>query len=200
MATRIRLRRDTYANWTSVNPTLAEGEIGLVTNFADNNTRIKIGDGSTAWEDLDYFTTSQDLSGYITDAELATIQPSIKRILRQIRNGRQLLDEKLSKSRKQVVSSDHTAVLDEVYHNVASATYTDPTPVEGKGFKVLVINGTATVGGTAYATAGTIIIRRYHSGSWANYANVLGTVVPVNTPAVAGMNHNKQQKRCRADK
>jgi pimeloyl-ACP methyl ester carboxylesterase len=72
MATQITLRRDTYANWTSLNPVLAEGEIGLVTNFADNNTRIKIGDGATAWEDLDYFTTSQDLSGFVTDTELAT--------------------------------------------------------------------------------------------------------------------------------
>lgn len=65
-----------------------------------------------------------------------------------------------------VVSASQTAVLGEYYHNVASATYTDPTPSEGEGFTVLVINGTATVGGTGYSTAGTLIKRVYHSGSW----------------------------------
>ena len=34
---------------------------------------------------------------------------------------------------------------------------------------VFVRNGTATVGGTGYSTAGTIIHRIYHSGAWANY-------------------------------
>jgi hypothetical protein len=31
MAVRIQLRRDTAANWTSNNPTLREGEIGIET-------------------------------------------------------------------------------------------------------------------------------------------------------------------------
>ncbi len=77
------------------------------------------------------------------------------------------LDTKQNKST--VVSSNTTAALDGVYTNVASATYTDPSPAEGKGFVVFVRNGTATVGGTGYATAGTIINRVFHSGSWANY-------------------------------
>lgn len=68
-----------------------------------------------------------------------------------------------------VVSSNQTAANDAQYSNVASATYTDPTPSEGKGFIVLVRNGTATVGGTGYSTAGTLIYRVFHSGSWANY-------------------------------
>jgi hypothetical protein len=33
---------------------------------------------------------------------------------------------------------------------------------------VRVINGTQTVGGTAYAAEGTVIMREYHSGSWRN--------------------------------
>lgn len=51
MASQIQLRRDTAANWTSVNPTLASGEIGYVT---DTN-KFKIGDGTTAWSSLAYF-------------------------------------------------------------------------------------------------------------------------------------------------
>ena len=70
----------------------------------------------------------------------------------------------------QVKSSSFTASNGETYHVVASATVTDPSPVEGKGFSVLVRNGTATVGGTAYGTAGTIIVRTFHSGGWSNYS------------------------------
>ena len=67
-----------------------------------------------------------------------------------------------------VVSASLTAVLNRYYVNVASSTYTDPTPVQGEGFIVFVRNGTATVGGTAYTTTGTLIYRYYHSGAWAN--------------------------------
>lgn len=50
-------RRDTLANWASVNPTLEEGQIGYETN----TKRVKIGDGITAWNDLDYqFLTVYD--------------------------------------------------------------------------------------------------------------------------------------------
>lgn len=48
---RLQLRADTAANWTSVNPTLLNGELGLETN----TNKIKIGDGSTAWNSLAYF-------------------------------------------------------------------------------------------------------------------------------------------------
>jgi hypothetical protein len=70
----------------------------------------------------------------------------------------------------QVISANQTAVNDQSYTVVATATFTDPSPVEGKGFTVFVRNGTATVGGIAYPIAGTVIKRIFHSGSWANYA------------------------------
>ena len=50
MATRIQLRRDTSANWTSINPTLAEGEIGV----EKDTDKFKIGDGTTGWTSLSY--------------------------------------------------------------------------------------------------------------------------------------------------
>lgn len=48
----IQIRRDTAANWTSVNPVLAQGEIG----FETNTNKMKYGDGSTAWTSLTYFS------------------------------------------------------------------------------------------------------------------------------------------------
>jgi len=43
-----QLRRDTAANWTSINGVLAEGEVGLALDVG----LAKIGDGSTAWNSL----------------------------------------------------------------------------------------------------------------------------------------------------
>ena len=44
-------RRDTAANWTAANPTLASGEVALETD----TRKFKIGDGSTAWNSLNYY-------------------------------------------------------------------------------------------------------------------------------------------------
>lgn len=70
-----------------------------------------------------------------------------------------------------VVSSNQTAANDWVYVVTASATFTDPTPAEGKGYRVIVRNWTATIWGTWYAVAGSEILRIYHSWAWANYLN-----------------------------
>jgi hypothetical protein len=47
---KIQLRRDTATNWTSANPTLSAGELGMETD----TLRFKIGDGATEWDDLAY--------------------------------------------------------------------------------------------------------------------------------------------------
>ena len=66
-------------------------------------------------------------------------------------------------------SGNFTAALNRDYTITATATVTDPTPAEGRLFTSFVVNGTATIGGTAYSTAGAMVRRRYHSGAWANY-------------------------------
>ena len=56
MATRIQVRRDSAANWTSNNPTLAEGEIG----FETDTGKFKIGKSNTAWTSLQYAQVAGD--------------------------------------------------------------------------------------------------------------------------------------------
>lgn len=51
MTVKIQARRDTAANWTSANPILSSGESG----FEIDTNKLKIGDGSTAWNALAYF-------------------------------------------------------------------------------------------------------------------------------------------------
>ena len=50
MATRIQLRRDSSLNWSTNNPILAEGEVGIELN----TNRFKFGNGVDVWNDLDY--------------------------------------------------------------------------------------------------------------------------------------------------
>lgn len=50
MAIILKWRRDTAANWTSNNPTLAQGEPG----FETDTGKYKVGDGTTAWNSLSY--------------------------------------------------------------------------------------------------------------------------------------------------
>lgn len=51
MSVTIQVRRDSAANWTSTNPTLHQGELGVETD----TRKAKLGDGSTAWTSLAYW-------------------------------------------------------------------------------------------------------------------------------------------------
>ena len=68
----LQFRRGTAAQWTSANPTLASGEMGLETDTA----KFKIGNGSIAWNSLAYggiqgYTGSAGLSGTTTGKAIA---------------------------------------------------------------------------------------------------------------------------------
>ena len=68
MADLIQIRRDTAANWTSANPTLAQGELGVETD----TDKIKVGDGSTAWTSLGYIIDTGD---YLVSSDIgSTVQ------------------------------------------------------------------------------------------------------------------------------
>ena len=51
MGINIQFRRGTTAEWTAANPILAAGEVGFETDMY----RLKVGDGVTEWDDLDYY-------------------------------------------------------------------------------------------------------------------------------------------------
>ena len=66
MADLIQIRRDTAANWTSANTVLAQGELGAETD----TSKIKIGNGSAAWNSLAYLI---DAGGYLTATSTNTL-------------------------------------------------------------------------------------------------------------------------------
>lgn len=52
MPVQVQLRRGTTTEWSTANPTLAAGELGVDTTL----TKFKVGNGSTAWNSLGYST------------------------------------------------------------------------------------------------------------------------------------------------
>jgi len=75
MAATIQVRRGTASQWSTANPTLAAGEIG----FESDNFKIKIGNGSSAWNSLPYaaggnqFDTSIVFEGATADSFETTL-------------------------------------------------------------------------------------------------------------------------------
>ena len=51
---RLQLRNDTAENWSSKNPVLLKGEVGIELGASAAQNKFKVGDGTTAWNDLDY--------------------------------------------------------------------------------------------------------------------------------------------------
>lgn len=65
MATLIQFRRDTVSNWTSSNPVLAQGELGL--ELDTNN--YKIGNGIDSWNSLSYYQFSPEVLMMLMDLQ-----------------------------------------------------------------------------------------------------------------------------------
>jgi len=69
LSTKIQLRRGLASTWTSVDPILAEGEVG----FETDTGKFKIGvGGTTHWSSLNYFLDSAGISTLISDAALGS--------------------------------------------------------------------------------------------------------------------------------
>lgn len=65
----IQLRRATAASWTSVNPILALGEVGIETD----TYKFKVGDGTSLWAALPYFVTASSIGlGNVNNTSDAT--------------------------------------------------------------------------------------------------------------------------------
>jgi hypothetical protein len=64
MATRMQQRRGTAAQWTAANPTLAAGEIG----FETDTNKFKMGNGSSNWAALTYFSNNAALTDLLDGA------------------------------------------------------------------------------------------------------------------------------------
>jgi hypothetical protein len=63
-----QIRRDTAANWTTANPVLASGEMGLETDTG----KFKFGNGTATWTELPYVATGGGGGGAVTESLIPT--------------------------------------------------------------------------------------------------------------------------------
>jgi len=97
-------RRDTAANWTSANPTLLAGEIGIE---SDTN-KIKIGTGSTAWTSLSYTTWSQITAYPFVNADIAAAAAIAYSKLATLTSGNILVGSSANVATSTAISGDIT--------------------------------------------------------------------------------------------
>lgn len=83
MANRIQFRRDTAANWESINPILMSGELGLETD-----TRFcKIGNGVDNWNDLPYAQVIHNITNELGNSEdLVISQKGFSETINKLKN------------------------------------------------------------------------------------------------------------------
>jgi hypothetical protein len=77
MSVKIQLKRTTASAWTSLNPTLDNGEIGYETDTA----KFKIGNGSTAWTSLAYANANLGSASLDALADVTAPSPTTNDVL-----------------------------------------------------------------------------------------------------------------------
>lgn len=78
----LRPRRGTASQWTSANPVLAEGEIGIEvpsSGVGKGLVKMKFGDGSTAWKNLPYAVTNVSVVQNLDTASITNV-PSVSAV------------------------------------------------------------------------------------------------------------------------
>jgi hypothetical protein len=92
MAQRILLRRGTSSQWSFYNPVLNAGEPG----FDTSNQVLKIGDGTTAWNDLDSYSTAAGGGGSTTNNYYTTFESGVYITGDQLISGEKRFDSFIS--------------------------------------------------------------------------------------------------------
>jgi hypothetical protein len=103
MAVIIQIRGDNAANWTAVNPILAEREFAYETD----TKRMKAGNGATPWNSLPYFEVTRQL----------------ERIAAVVSGGILTLDMALMHERKFEVATAQTGNFTVAFANITNAQF-----------------------------------------------------------------------------
>ena len=77
ITTRIANKYDLAQNWSANNPVLLAGEIGIELDSNTNSMKIKVGNGSTSWNNLPYITTEAIVDAVMSDTSTRPVQNKV---------------------------------------------------------------------------------------------------------------------------
>jgi hypothetical protein len=162
VSTQVQVRRDTSANWTSSNPTLASGEIG----FETNTGKFKIGTGAATWASLDYFGTDASvvtLTGTQTLTNKTLTAPEINLALNAQTGTTYTLVA--ADSGKLVTSSNASAVVITIPPSVFAAGEQINVQSIGVGLTSFVAGAGVTVTSTGATSAAPILRAQFSAAT-----------------------------------
>jgi len=135
-------RRDTAANWTSANPTLLAGEIGIE---SDTN-KIKLGTGSASWTSLGYRPWSQITAYPLVNADIAAAAAIAYSKLATLTSGNIVLGSSANVATSTAVTGDVT-ISNTGVTAIASGVIVDAD-----------INASAAIAGSKIVAATTSVV------------------------------------------
>ena len=143
MATRMQQRRGTAEQWTSANPILAAGEIG----FETDTGAFKIGNGSSTWSALKYFT---DASG------APELLDTLNELAAALGDDPQYLSNHVSATTNVhgIANTQNLATLDDVSDAVSNAEV-DQSTLAGAGIDWNVVTNQFDIDSTVVTLTGT---------------------------------------------
>ena len=168
MAVQIQFRRGTAYEWTNINPTLAEAEMGIET---DTNL-FKIGNGTSTWTVLNY----GGIRGYTGSRSTATSNLAVTNVLyvsksgNDANNGTTLADSKLTIKAAAAVATRGTTIF------VKSGDYVENTPITVADFVSIVGDNLRSV--NVRATTSTNDIFYVNNGSYIAHMTFHGHEAP----------------------
>jgi hypothetical protein len=140
MSTKIQIRRGLASTWTSSNPVLSSGEIG----FETDTYKLKIGNGSSAWTALNYFSdiisASSSLVSYI-DQRVSSVIDGAPDLLNTLNELAAALGDNPDVLSTFITSNTASATY--LTQSSASTLYSLPSQSGNTG-KYLTTNGTTT--------------------------------------------------------
>lgn len=77
ITTRIANKYDLAQNWSENNPVLFAGEIGIELDSNTNSMKVKVGNGSTSWNNLPYITTEAIVDAVMSDTSIRPVQNKV---------------------------------------------------------------------------------------------------------------------------
>lgn len=164
MAIQIQFRRGTAYEWSHINPTLAEGEMGIETD----TKLFKIGNGTSTWTVLDY----GGIQGYTGSRSTATANLSVSNVLYVSKSGNDANDGRSISNTKLTIRSAVEAATTGTTIFVKSGDYTEITPIVvpkfvaivGDNLRTVTVRSTSTTQDIFYVNNGTYLANMTFKG------------------------------------